>query len=578
MASQNTPSSDQDRAAELAAALSEQKLNQLSWAASNYYQRDPIAAAVGDSPAKTVRDLFSAWGRGDAQSVALVEMLQAFDKGIQSLYIDNGNLSTELQTLRTQAAVAAQLAADNTKLRDTLSDTQTKLSASFTQIADLGVRVTHLSGQIGILSERNATLQAELATTKAAVTENGVTAALNPPQPTAKRRKSTDPDKFDASDKDIAKRQQKFEVWQYKVKAVFAQDRDYFDTEFSRIVHCSELLSGPAFDAISTGLQTVIDNENDCTKWAWKSLSGFLQSLSSSYVVISAKQQARDKLDTMHQRGQSFQEWSAVVFPLLDKAGKTDEQKVEFLRKRINSKLQDALATHVDRPADDEWDKWVDLVRKLARNLDERDHNLKLKDNTNTGGSQHYRTNRDITSDSPTVDADGDIDMRAFGISAQEWRRRKDNNLCLACGEPGHVKNDHRGPNGIPMPPRGRGGYENTTRGGRGGYGNTTRGRGIYNNPPLTRSYSPPSHNASRGSVYGRGRYSYPSQGSRQVQQQGTAVPYQSAYQGPQFTQLRNIEPGFEDDASTSTVDSNPQIQPTSHPSTTDSLKGRPLE
>jgi hypothetical protein len=147
MASQNTPSSDQDRAAELAAALSEQRLNQLSWAASNYYQRDPIAAAVGDSPAKTVRDLFSAWGRGDAQSVALVEMLQAFDKGIQSLYIDNGNLSTELQTLRTQAAGAAQLAADNTKLRDTLSDTQTKLSASFTQITDLGVRVTHLSGQ-----------------------------------------------------------------------------------------------------------------------------------------------------------------------------------------------------------------------------------------------------------------------------------------------------------------------------------------------------------------------------------------------------------------------------------------------
>jgi hypothetical protein len=421
------------------------------------------------------------------------------------------------------------------------------------------------------------TLQAELATTKAAITENGVTSAFNSPQPTVKRRKSIDPDKFDASDKDIAKRQQKFEVWHSKVKAVFAQDKDYFDTEFSRIVHCSELLSGPAYDAISTNLQTVVDNEGDCTKWAWITLSEFLQSLSSSYIIISAKQKARDELDAMYQQEQPFQEWSAVVFPLLDKAGKTDEQKVEFLRKRINSKLQDALAPHVDRPADDEWDKWVDFVRKLARNLDERDHNLKLKDNTNTGGSQYYGTNRDTTSNSPNVDADGDTEMRAFGITIQEWRRRKDNNLCLACGEPGHVKNDHRGPNGIPLPPRGHG---------RGRYGNTTRGgHGIYNNPPLIRSYSPPPQNTGQGSVYGRGRGrgrghgSYPSQGSHQVQQQGTVVPYQGAYQGPQFTQLYNIEPGHvisEDDIST--VDSNPQTQPISYPSPTDPLKGRPLE
>lgn len=188
---------------------------------------------------------------------------------------------------------------------------------------------------------------------------------------------------------------------------------------------------------------------------------------------------------------------------------------MKHLRKKTNPELTRYLIGNTNLPEGNDYHGWSVLIGKISRNLLDNKHASSL----HKSGPQHSTTPHD-----PQV-ANDPMDVDSLSRLSQDERdRRIHNNLCLACGQPGHRAADHHNPNAIPMPPRpaGRGAP-------RGSHG---RGRGLYQTHPRgdslnqQRAYRPAPHP------------SYPPQ---------YYSPQPNRYYGPQFTtpQLCALTPGY---------------------------------
>ncbi|KAK4148347.1 hypothetical protein C8A00DRAFT_39129, partial [Chaetomidium leptoderma] len=210
----------------------------------------------------------------------------------------------------------------------------------------------------------------------------------------------------------------------------------------------------------------------------------------------------------------NYWSWKQELDELFVKAKKTPEQKVDFLRTRVNSNIKDMFATLSEPPADGDYEAWSKKADRFARNLDHRNHLAKLERN-----APHSRSNLTPSprTDLPPAPADTgdpmDLSAAQYGSSrlpqeTLDYRRAAD--LCLACGEPGHIKSAHRydpqtNPHPLPMPlrtaqsrgfrsnNRGRGNFTPSFRG-RGGFGSSNslfRGRSGYAAQPRPQVYRP---------------------------------------------------------------------------------------
>jgi len=363
------------------------------------------------------------------------------------------------------------------------------------------------------------------------------------------RRKTTDPETFTAGQDSAERKQQKYETWAAKVDAVLLQDAAHFPADRDRIIYICGLLGGTAFEFIREGLKTVTENPHDPTKWTWKTAKDLRTALNTRYVLVDSAQIARNKLDEKKswQGNRPYQEWKSELDDLLHKARQTEEQKVASLRRRINPELSGKVAGVPEQPPIDDYAAWSDFVGKLARNLVDQKHMEKMQPRKDDNNNYHAPKN---TQPADPMDLDC-IDHRIARISQEERDYRFDNNLCLACGQPGHRVAAHKGPNALPMPPRPGSPNPRASRGGRGGgrggYGRGNNGHANYQQP---RNYQ-----------------NYQNYQNHQNQPQASPQTYQNyrprsparQYLGPQFSrpQLRALSPaGFvlgEEDTSTTT-------------------------
>jgi hypothetical protein len=290
------------------------------------------------------------------------------------------------------------------------------------------------------------------------------TTAMTPAQ---KKRKSKDPPAF-AGKGTPTERQAEFETWHVKVRGVFDRDWDYFDTPKSRILHISDLLEGKAYDYIKQGLTAMLENPNDVSRWVWSTHEEMLAYLVNHYEIIDKSQVAKNKLDNLPQGDRSYWSWKGELDELMNIARKTNEQKVDLLRKFISPKMKDlALTLHHEIGSDDYagWSRQMDI---FAKNLANHAHLASLE-------KRNHRPPAQAPAASPTVApvVTGDP-MDLDRISDTERKRRVENKLCLACGQSGHWKDAHdpaRTANPIPIPVRQTASHPNR--------GNP-RGRGIH--------------------------------------------------------------------------------------------------
>jgi hypothetical protein len=330
----------------------------------------------------------------------------------------------------------------------------------------------------------------------------------------SKKRLSADPSsKFDAKDGAYHKIQESYETWESKIIGVFDRDLDYFDTPKLRIGYIADQCDGKAFQFISDHV-TAFREKPDDPSLKFNDWQAMLKFMRSQYVTTDSSQFAKDKLDLFFQGNRNYWSWKQELDELFVKAKKTPEQKVDLLRTRVNGNIKDMFATLSEPPADCDYEGRSKKADRFARNLDHRDHLAKLEKSAPHSRNNLTSSPRADLSPAPADTGDPmDLSAAQYGSprlpqEILDYRRAAD--LCLACGEPGHIKSAHRydpktNPHPLPMPQRttqprsfrgnnrGRGNFTPTFRG-RGGFGGSNspfHGRGGHAAQPRPQLYRP---------------------------------------------------------------------------------------
>ena len=386
--------------------------------------------------------------------------LTSIENGLQTVYDEGRNARTQLE------------------------EAQQRIKALEPRIQQYEQQTSTYTETIKSLSSQNATLTQILAS-------KSTNPATDFPFPTAlrkKKREAKDPTPFDGKGSPTEK-QEKFEIWETKIQGVFERDAKSFETPTEEILYMSDMLTDKAYDYVKHGLDMRRLHPGDPSKWIFSDRESMLEYMRKHYKTIDTTQVAKNKLDTLTQGERNYWSWKAELDELMIKANKTEEQKVDLLKKNVSSKIKDLVLTLSHKLGDADYKGWSDQMDVFAQNLQNHAHQAKLKPNTTNGYRPH---NNNTPAPAPSDDL-MDLDAaRLGGLSDDVRQYRKDNQLCMACGQSGHWKSAHdpaKTNNPLPLPPRqlthqpDRGGF--FSRGGANRGGTRGRGRGFsYDGPP----------------------------------------------------------------------------------------------
>jgi hypothetical protein len=340
------------------------------------------------------------------------------------------------------SAVRGGLSIDCSQFIATASENEA-FRAQFTTICDtLEGAFAHLVGghdvTIAELQQQNADLWGQLAakTSLADRLAESIANSNSRGGGTA-RRISTDPEKFSGTEKDIPKRQQKYVNWRSQINRCFGMDREVFNTEYRKIQHISSLLTDDAYDVNRDHFDTITENPDDPEQWYWKTAEKLFDSLNAQYQTLDLSLQASQDFDNLYMTNKPFQNFIAEFNTLATKCGKTPEQKVEALRKKVSREISDALTMKTERPAKTDFDGWSAMCQKLYNNLQEQKHIDRLR---NFRPSQQSRPNPQPQAPPPAESGDPMV------LDAARQRPTRDQcrqfNLCFYCKKPGHIADD----------------------------------------------------------------------------------------------------------------------------------------
>jgi len=403
-------------------------------------------------------------------------MLDCLEENTRQLTAQRDQIQSELSKRVRNVSDLDELVAvqrsEADKMRQAFEETRAEITGLNSTITSLNTRVAQNNERISELQDERAELRTRLsqATTTA-------TAPAPQPEMTSKpRRTTTNPDKFTAGQKDIAKRQEAYEKWKTQVESVLVTDANCFLKALDTLTFITSLLSGKAWDAVQDGVQKMNANPTDPEQWTWHDVATLWKALDKRYILLDSTQSAKNTLDTLFQEMRAYGDFKADFDYYADKAMLDDRTKVDMLRKRLNVDFTRVIDNQIILPAVDDYTGWSNTTDNIARNLQQKQHIAKLQNLTRlqNPASPHPQA-RAAPAPAPAVDTGDPMELDRIHISDAERKRRKDNDLCLACGESGHFARDHHRPvDPIPMPQR-RNTYTPGNARGRG------HGRGGYN-------------------------------------------------------------------------------------------------
>jgi hypothetical protein len=173
------------------------------------------------------------------------------------------------------------------------------------------------------------------------------------------RRISRDPDPFSSNDKNIANRQETYATWKSQIRLNFAQDPNIFNTEKRQILHICGLLSGQAYQNNRDLLDTITKHPSDPIVWEWPSSEVALNSLDKQYETLDLSLSASISFDKCFQKSRPFQNFLAEFTNLAKKCKKTEEQKVEALKRMVSESIAKALGTLDNPPVRNDFVAWA---------------------------------------------------------------------------------------------------------------------------------------------------------------------------------------------------------------------------
>jgi hypothetical protein len=328
--------------------------------------------------------------------------------------------------------------------------------------------------EIGDLQNQIANLQAQLftSTKKNAEYAERLLDAHATPSVRISRRTTKDPDPFDASEKDTAKRQEQYTDWRTAIVRTFTIDEEHFATEFRKIQHIAGLLKGDAYRLFEPQLHLYNEHPHDPELWHWKTYTSLLHDLNLQYETHDLTRAAAIEFDNWKMRGKSYPNFIARFITLAAKCGKTAEQKVEALRQRVSDELANEVTHRPNKPARGDFEAWSKLYGAIYDDLQDEKHINQLRKNAGMATTRpHGFQNMQIVQNTTPATANDDpmqLDSRNqhYNSSPQSPRpqpqprlrsyqtqnispnanaskekiraHRRTNNLCFYCGDANH--------------------------------------------------------------------------------------------------------------------------------------------
>lgn len=324
------------------------------------------------------------------------------------------------------------------------------------------------------------------------------------------RRTSASPPKFNGDEKDAIKKQEEYIAWKNQIRINFLMDKGCFTEELNRILHISSLLGSTAYSTNKVYFDNVLNNPYQPGAWKMgsgkeiKTSAALLEHLDKHFITVNLKLEANRKFDLLVMENDrvkmTFPDFLAELRNHGAESSKTQEQMVDALKKKVSSKTKDRISHIIDRPADNDFEKWVEKCQTFWENLQGLEHNTNSIKHQFRSNNPHNNTARIQPQQQQTVltvSQGGDaMDLDVINrINQQKRDWCREHNACFYCHSLDHGINQceakkaadarrggynggghgganrSRGNGGI----RGRGGYQG---GGRGGF--NSRGRGGY--------------------------------------------------------------------------------------------------
>ena len=362
------------------------------------------------------------WGAALADTLASFPAV-AHELRTRGIDADPTELSAALQFTganenagRLHSALVAMFTTLNRAAVELFSDAQTAQS-----------QFNHLQSQLDEVRDLNTRLLSALA---------------QKPKETA-RRLSHDPEKFDGSQKNIAERQETYISWKTQILLNFTQDKGVFDSEDKKVLHICGLLSGEANTNNSDMLESITKNPNNPSSWQYQTSTDFLAALDKQYATLDLAHAAGISFDKLHQANRPFQNFLAEFSTLAKKCRKTDEQKVENLKKKVSEEIATKIANDPNPPARDDFTAWATKCQTWYNNQVEYEHNQKLRTKARPQDGNQQPPSHQPPSHQPQKPQDLGDPMQ---LDVARFRPQIDRNTCMAqglcfyCKEPGHSR------------------------------------------------------------------------------------------------------------------------------------------
>ncbi|KAJ6436567.1 ATP-dependent DNA helicase PIF1 [Purpureocillium lavendulum] len=136
------------------------------------------------------------------------------------------------------------------------------------------------------------------------------------------RRQTRDHPTFNATEKDIEKRQEEYVGSRSKAMRNLAVDKTIYNTEFRRLQYIGSMLDGGAYTLVRQSLDAITMNPDDTELWEWKTADDLIEFLNGQYETIDLDRTASRNFDNYFMTNKPFENFIAEFNKLATLAGK----------------------------------------------------------------------------------------------------------------------------------------------------------------------------------------------------------------------------------------------------------------
>lgn len=217
--------------------------------------------------------------------------------------------------------------------------------------------------------------------------------------------------------------------------------RETYNEDYKKVGFIGSLLTGQA----RSWYRILVETSDQCLE----KYDTFLTNFKHMFMDPNQKQNAQRIIRTFKQEKQSALTYGTKFVEYAIDAGFDNEAKISAFYNGLNNDIKDALALIPEVPED--FSEFANLAIKVDNRLFERklDRNSSPSNTGNqySGNSRrnnnHFKSNNNhhnnTNNNNGVQPMDIDITKKFKPLTNEEKERRRKNNLCLYCGNPGHV-------------------------------------------------------------------------------------------------------------------------------------------